>query len=303
MKAPYTDYHSVVEDRVAKINLTDLKEFYVPTDTTINGVKYDKSLHSWTLPGSIEVSYVGGSTNTLPNIFYWTSMAFGKEYPSGTLKPTDAAARGKIFLIPTNRAKLMTNDPLEYKFIHNETKDDGINWSIDTIKFPYIECAALQDKSEAGSPWRWRIFGVDIGDNGGDDPSAGRVKRVKLFADDVAGGGDYISPDAEGDVNLRLTFDYDSSDMTLKMFLGAPPAVYNIKYEPNTAWALENMPHNGIKKQSVPYTIPDDTPTCIWHEMTFKGWDTDATGTGTRYQPGDVITDDAELTLYAIWEE
>ena len=60
-------------------------------------------------------------------------------------------------------------------------------------------------------------------------------------------------------------------------------------------------PENEIKIKDVPYTISSVIPTKSG--MAFVGWDTESSGETVVYVNGDSYIDNADLTLYAVWEE
>lgn len=75
---------------------------------------------------------------------------------------------------------------------------------------------------------------------------------------------------------------------------------YTVTYNKNTTDTVSGMPSNGTKSHGVAYTIAN-APTRAGYE--FLGWNTSATGTGTSYAAGGTYSENADLTLYAMWKK
>ncbi len=80
------------------------------------------------------------------------------------------------------------------------------------------------------------------------------------------------------------------------------PKEYNITYNTNANDTVNDMPNAGKKKAGESYTIEGTTPPTRTG-YTFKGWNTDVNGSGQAYSAGDKYNTDADLTLYAQWEQ
>ncbi len=81
-----------------------------------------------------------------------------------------------------------------------------------------------------------------------------------------------------------------------------PIITYTVTYNKNTGDAVENMPSNQIKTQGVNLKLSDLVPTRAGY--TFKGWSTNISQTETgEYQAGATYSQDANLTLYAVWKK
>ena len=77
-------------------------------------------------------------------------------------------------------------------------------------------------------------------------------------------------------------------------------AKYTVSYEANNT-QVTGMPSSQIRFYGQSgFTLRSNTPSRTG--FTFSGWNTQADGSGTAYQPGDGYDGDAHLTLYAIWE-
>ena len=81
----------------------------------------------------------------------------------------------------------------------------------------------------------------------------------------------------------------------------AGPRDLSVTYEPNGgtgSFADSNVPEGSQ------YTVKQREATGITRAgFTFTGWNTEAGGGGTAYQPGDDITMVGDVTLYAQWTE
>ena len=71
---------------------------------------------------------------------------------------------------------------------------------------------------------------------------------------------------------------------------------YTVTYNANNG---SNAPSSQIKTEDVPLTLTTAIPTRSGFE--FVGWNTQADGNGTSYQPGSTYTANANITLYAKW--
>ena len=58
----------------------------------------------------------------------------------------------------------------------------------------------------------------------------------------------------------------------------------------------------GLKETSLTFTIPSRVPTHP-DKCAFLGWAADSNATAAQYQPGDQLTMDSEVTLYAVWQD
>ena len=96
------------------------------------------------------------------------------------------------------------------------------------------------------------------------------------------------------DFNTEVT-----SDLVLYGKLNAK--TYTVTYNSNAGTdTVSNVPTNGTKTHGVAYTLSTDVPTRTGY--TFLGWSTTADG-AVVYQPGEVYSTDAGLTLYAVWQK
>lgn len=81
---------------------------------------------------------------------------------------------------------------------------------------------------------------------------------------------------------------------------GATPVVtYTITYNGNGATSGSTTSQTKIQGESIQLRSNGFTKT----GYVFKEWNTASNGTGTSYDEGDTYSTDADLTLYAIWEE
>mgnify|MGYP003372377917 CR=1 FL=1 len=81
-----------------------------------------------------------------------------------------------------------------------------------------------------------------------------------------------------------------------------PIITYTVTYNKNTQDVVENMPSNQVKTQGVNLKLSELEP--IREGYTFSGWSTNISQTGTgEYQAGSTYSQDANITLYAIWNK
>ena len=103
-------------------------------------------------------------------------------------------------------------------------------------------------------------------------------------------------------INITDTLNNDTSDKMPSISYEFPEVIptYTIKYHANTTETVSNMPSNdGTKTKGEDYTIEAEP---LRTGYTFKGWNTQANGSGTTYEAGSTYTTDADLELYAKWE-
>lgn len=125
-----------------------------------------------------------------------------------------------------------------------------------------------------------------------------------------------VSPTASGTVNINtLIYDFSGSSFHYNSDYGAggksfsftivPKANYTVTYWPNagTDTVTGTVPDSSTVVQGGSHTV--DTATISRTDGTttyvFVGWNTNETGTGTAYKPGDVITPTGNVNLYAMW--
>ena len=88
----------------------------------------------------------------------------------------------------------------------------------------------------------------------------------------------------------------DNTDVTLYAVWQYNPETYTIRYDANGG---TGAPSSQTKTYGVPLTLSTVKPTRAGYE--FLGWSTDPTTMLTNYAPGERYTDEASVTLYAVW--
>ena len=88
----------------------------------------------------------------------------------------------------------------------------------------------------------------------------------------------------------------DNSDVTLYAVWRYDPETYTIRYDANGG---TGAPASQTKTYGVPLTLSAVKPTRAGYE--FLGWSTDPMTMLTNYAPGERYTDEASITLYAVW--
>lgn len=88
----------------------------------------------------------------------------------------------------------------------------------------------------------------------------------------------------------------DNADVTLYAVWQYNPETYTIRYNANGS---TGAPASQTKTYGVPLTLSAVKPTRAGYE--FLGWSTDPTTMLTNYAPGERYTDEASVTLYAVW--
>jgi uncharacterized repeat protein (TIGR02543 family) len=76
---------------------------------------------------------------------------------------------------------------------------------------------------------------------------------------------------------------------------------YTVTYDPNQADS-GTVPPVQIKIQGTDLTVAGNIGNLERTGYTFTGWNTEPDGTGTAYNPGDLYSIDASITLYATWK-
>ena len=88
----------------------------------------------------------------------------------------------------------------------------------------------------------------------------------------------------------------DNADVTLYAVWRYDPETYTVRYDANGG---TGAPASQTKTYGVPLTLSAVKPTRAGYE--FLGWSTDPTTMLTDYAPGERYTDEASVTLYAVW--
>ena len=88
----------------------------------------------------------------------------------------------------------------------------------------------------------------------------------------------------------------DNADVTLYAVWRYDPETYSIRYNANGG---TGAPASQTKTYGVPLTLSVVKPTRAGYD--FLGWSTDPTTMLTNYAPGERYTDEASITLYAVW--
>ena len=88
----------------------------------------------------------------------------------------------------------------------------------------------------------------------------------------------------------------DNADVTLYAVWRYDPETYTVRYD---ATGGTGAPASQTKTYGVPLTLSAVKPTRTGYE--FLGWSTDPTTMLTNYAPGERYTDEASITLYAVW--
>lgn len=88
----------------------------------------------------------------------------------------------------------------------------------------------------------------------------------------------------------------DNADVTLYAVWRYDPETYSIRYNANGG---TGAPASQTKTNGIPLTLSAVKPTRAGYE--FWGWSTDPTTMLTNYAPGERYTDEASVTLYAVW--
>lgn len=88
----------------------------------------------------------------------------------------------------------------------------------------------------------------------------------------------------------------DNTDVTLYAVWQYNPETYTVRYDANGG---TGAPASQTKTYGVPLTLSTVKPTRAGYE--FLGWSTDPTTMLTNYAPGERYTDEASVTLYAVW--
>ena len=88
----------------------------------------------------------------------------------------------------------------------------------------------------------------------------------------------------------------DNADVTLYAVWRYDPETYSIRYNANGG---TGAPASQTKTYGVPLTLSMIKPTRAGYE--FLGWATSKSATASEYAPGERYTDEAGVTLYAVW--
>lgn len=108
--------------------------------------------------------------------------------------------------------------------------------------------------------------------------------------------GDTYSNDA--DITLYAVWEEDEPIIDTPVDLPTETQSYTVSYDANGG---SGAPSDQTKYEDVDLTLSSIKPTRSMH--TFLGWATSASATSADYASGDTYSDNADITLYAVWQE
>ncbi len=108
--------------------------------------------------------------------------------------------------------------------------------------------------------------------------------------------GDTYSSDA--DVTLYAVWEEDEVIIDTPVDPPTETQTYTVSYDANGG---SDAPSDQTKYEDVDLTLSYIEPTRNQH--TFLGWATSASATSADYSSGDTYSDNADITLYAVWQE
>ena len=152
--------------------------------------------------------------------------------------------------------------------------------------------------------WQIKIYSVSYHANGG---SGAPAEQTKIWGENLTLSAK--RPSREGYTFLGWATDKNAStaeyqpgavytaNAELTLFAVWQIKIYSVSYHANGG---SNVPSEQIKYHGEGLKLSSEIPTRSGYR--FIGWATDAEAESARYQPGDIYMEDADLTLYAVWE-
>lgn len=150
--------------------------------------------------------------------------------------------------------------------------------------------------SKMSGTWKW-VDGSDVPMSGG---CANWMDTSGKSQSGPTGWGDYLMKyrETEGWIGIP-NFYMPSHNMSQIGFVcEIDDAAFTITYDANGG---EGSPDNQSKVRGEALVLSKTAPSRSGYS--FLGWATSSNATEAEYQPGDTITVDADLTLYAVWKK
>ena len=156
--------------------------------------------------------------------------------------------------------------------------------------------------------WSQNIYHISYDANGGKDAPVDTMNYYGTVFGQAAVSGNmtrsgYVfagwNTDAKGNGTAYQPGDWVSANGNITLYAQWKNAVYNITYNANGG---KNAPVDTMDYYGMVYGQAAASGNMTRSNYVFAGWNTDAKGNGTAYQPGDWVSANGNITLYAQWK-
>lgn len=328
-KTDYTPDRSVVTGTIASTDTSSTVKYYINTAT----LSYSANGGSGAPPSETRyVTFEDPISYTKPTRTGYTFLGWSKSSSATTA----SYAPGDYLQIKTDTTLYAVWSRITYTISYdanggsgapgNQTKYHGTGISLSSVE-PTRDHYAFLGWSENATanvadfyPGYWwtdnrsamlyaiweRIpeeYTVTYNANGGSGAPASQIKYedVNLLLsteEPTRDGYDYMGWSERA--NTTLVDYYPSETYTenrsLNLYAVWDPHTYTVTYHANGG---DETPSAQIKTHDIPLRLRDVTPSRDRYD--FLGWSTAADATEPVYYPGDILYDEGDLTLYAVW--
>ena len=156
--------------------------------------------------------------------------------------------------------------------------------------------------------WSQNIYHISYDANGGKDAPVDTMNYYGTVFGQAAVSGNmtrsgYVfagwNTDAKGNGTAYQPGDWVSANGNITLYAQWKNAVYNITYNANGG---KNAPVDTMDYYGMVYGQAAASGNMTRSGYVFTGWNTDAKGNGTAYQPGEFVSANGNITLYAQWK-
>lgn len=269
--------------KIVHITVTNVND--APSITTTPTTGAENSAYSWT-PTVVDVDSATFSfqANGLPS---WATLDTATGIISGT--PSYEESGITTILYSVNDGNLSANYELNITVANTNRIPTDISLSTTTIienstmdiDFPYITTTDLDGED---------TFSYSICNGSAFDVSSGILVNTSLN----------YEANSTQTVCIRTTDDKNGSfEKTFTITIEDAIENFAITFDPNGGDSGETPPQDRIEDLNI--TLSDEG-NLSRVSYTFIGWNTQADGSGTSYDIGDIYNLDTDITLYAQWE-
>ena len=156
--------------------------------------------------------------------------------------------------------------------------------------------------------WSQNIYHISYDANGGKDAPVDTMNYYGTVFGQAAVSGNmtrsgYVfagwNTDAKGNGTAYQPGDFVSANGNITLYAQWKNAVYNITYDANGG---KNAPVDTMDYYGTVFGKAAASGNMTRSGYVFAGWNTDAKGNGTAYQPDEWVSANGNITLYAQWE-
>lgn len=186
----------------------------------------------------------------------------------------------------------------------NTTAREGYNfmgWEIGSLSYSPGDNVAISGNLTIFAMWEIQTFDIVFETNGGTNPAPITKKYNEAIMLPSAEKEGYIHLGWSESENAKEP-EYDAGDLfalnkATTLYGVWEMKTYTIKFDTNGGSpSIENKTKRYFEKLQLPDTIPAK------EGSTFMGWGISSEAVAARYQPGGLLSENGDITLYAVWK-